>query len=64
MTQAVTDAFLQYWAYAYDIPDILLSDNGPQFTVRVFQRALASFGIKHVPTFTYHPQTNSQTVAI
>ena len=60
-SQTVTDAFLQYWAYAYGVPDRLLSDNGPQFTARYFQHALASLGIKHVPTSTYHPQTNGQT---
>ena len=54
-SQAVKDASLQYWAHAYCIPDRLLSDNGPQFTARYFQHALASLGIKHRPTSTYPP---------
>ena len=33
----------------------------PQFTARYFQHALTSLGVKHVPTSTYHPQTNGQT---
>ena len=60
-SQAVTDVFLQYWAYAYGIPDHLLSDNCHQLTARYFQHAMASLNIKHSPTSTYHPQTNGQT---
>ena len=58
-SQAVTDAFIQYWAYTYGIPDRLMSDNSPQLTARYFQHALASLGIRHVPTSTYHPQKNA-----
>ena len=60
-SQAVTDTFLTHWAYSYGIPDRILSDNDPQFTARYFQHEMASLGIKHVPTSTYHPQTNGQT---
>ena len=60
-SQAVRDAFPQYSAYAYGIPDRLLSNNGHQFTARYFQHAMAKLNIKLSPTSTYHPQVNRQT---
>ena len=59
-SQTVIDTFLTYGAYAYGLPDRLLSENSPQFTARYFQHAMASLNIKHSPTSTYHPQTNGQ----
>ena len=60
-SQAVRDAFPQYSAYAYGIPDRLLSENGHKFTARYFQHAMARLNIKLSPMSTYHPQANRQT---
>ena len=35
-SQMIIDAFLTYWAYAYELSDRVLSENGPQFTARYF----------------------------
>ena len=60
--QIVTDAFLTYWAYAYCLTDLLLSENELQLTARVFQLVISKLYIKHVPTSMYDHQTNGQTV--
>ncbi|KMQ93144.1 gypsy retrotransposon integrase-like protein 1-like protein [Lasius niger] len=39
-------------------PDVVLSDNGTQFTSTAFTQRLAEFGIKHRITPVYTPQCN------
>ncbi|XP_013913299.1 PREDICTED: uncharacterized protein LOC106542174 [Thamnophis sirtalis] len=39
----------------HGLPDVLVSDNGPQFTSTTFQEFLAEQGIRHAPTAPYHP---------
>lgn len=40
-------------------PDVMLSDNGTQFTSAAFTQRLTEFGIKHHTTPVYTPQCNS-----
>ncbi|XP_051784745.1 uncharacterized protein K02A2.6-like [Erpetoichthys calabaricus] len=42
----------------YDIPHILVSDNGPQFCSEEFSTFLKSNGVKHIRSAPYHPATN------
>lgn len=58
---AVAKAFIDDWVFSYGAPARLLSDNGSQFTAKLFQSACAQLGIKNVFTTAYHPQTNGQT---
>jgi transposase InsO family protein len=44
----------------YGLPDSLLTDNGPQFTAKVFQAVCSELGIRKIFTTAYHPQTNGQ----
>ena len=60
-SQVVTDSLPTYRAYIYRLTDRVLTDNGKQFTARYFLQAMACLNIKHVPTSTYHPQTNGHT---
>ena len=57
----VAKEFVQHWICAYGPPKYLLSDNGSQFTSKLFAFVCAQFGIKNLFTAAYHPQTNGQT---
>ncbi|CAI5780663.1 XP_028571632.1uncharacterized protein K02A2.6-like [Podarcis lilfordi] len=41
-------------------PDVLVSDNGPQFTSGTFERYLLGLGIHHALTAPFHPSSNGQ----
>ena len=40
------------------IPEILITENGKEFTLNMFQGFCYEFGIKHKFTCAYHPQAN------
>ena len=42
------------------IPEILVSDNGPQFVASVFGDFMRQNGIRHLTSAPYHPATNGQ----
>ena len=42
----------------HGIPDIVVSDNGPQFASDVFRQFAKKWMFKHVTTSPYHPQAN------
>lgn len=50
---------LHVWRY-YGIPEIFISDYGPQFTSR-FMEALLALGTSINLSTTYYPQTDGQT---
>ena len=37
---------------------MIISDNGPQYTAKEFQKFTKEWGIKHTTTNPYHPQAN------
>ncbi|XP_053230508.1 uncharacterized protein K02A2.6-like [Podarcis raffonei] len=41
-------------------PDVLVLDNGPQFTSGTFERYLQGLGIRHALTAPFHPASNGQ----
>jgi hypothetical protein len=57
---SVARALCDRWAYVYETPVSLLTDNGPQFTAKFFQTVCDELEIKKVFTTAYHPQTNGQ----
>ena len=42
----------------HGLPEVLVSDNGPQFTSEEFQQFVAANEIRHVRSTPYHPATN------
>ena len=42
------------------IPDIIISDNGPEFKAREFEQLVTKYDIKHYTTVPYLPHTNGR----
>ncbi|KAI4884332.1 hypothetical protein NFI96_019149, partial [Prochilodus magdalenae] len=42
----------------YGLPEVLVSDNGPQFVLDEFARFLKANGVKHMRSAPFHPATN------
>ncbi|MGH0159456.1 UNVERIFIED_CONTAM: hypothetical protein FKN15_037301 [Acipenser sinensis] len=56
-TQAVIQRLDSLFA-RWGLPDIITTDNGPQFISTDFTTYLAEKAIKHIRTAVYHPQSN------
>ena len=54
----VIDAFALNWIAVYGVPETITTDRGSQFTSRVWNQLLHTWGIKHNLTTAYHPQSN------
>ena len=48
----------------FGLPDILISDRGPQFSAKLFQELGKALGIDHRMSTTYHPQTDGETKCV
>jgi transposase InsO family protein len=58
----VAKTFFDGWVAAgYDIPQVLLTDNGTQFVSKFFQSFCRILGVKQVFTSAYRPSTNGKT---
>jgi transposase InsO family protein len=53
----VARVFHDFWLMRYGLPEWLTSDNGSEFA-GAFRHQLERFGVEHVPTSAYHPQSN------
>lgn len=47
----------------FGVPEIVISDNGPQLTSKTFKEFLVEYGVKHWLTAFYHPQANPTEAA-
>lgn len=47
----------------YGVPNVMISDNGPQLKSTVFQTFLQRHNVEHWPTSAYHPQANATEAA-
>ena len=45
----------------HGLPDMVVSDNGPCFTSRVFSEFMRQNGIQHIKVAPYHPASNGLT---
>lgn len=61
--QATASTLVQFIEQAvfllFGVPEMILTDNGTQFTSREFAGLLQRFGVKHWLTPFYHPQVNN-----
>ena len=44
----------------FGTPRTIISDGGSHFSNKVFDKLMSRYGIKHIMSLTYHPQTNRQ----
>ena len=44
----------------YDLPEVIISDNGGEFTASVMENWMREMGIQHHQTSPYHPQSNGK----
>ena len=56
--ETVIDQFTHGWISAYGVPEIVTTDRGSQFTSSIFNQLLTNWGIKHITTTAYHPESN------
>ena len=58
-TQKTIDILRSLFAQ-YELPEQLVSDNGPQFTSKEFEQFARANGIRHIRSAPYHPASNGQ----
>ena len=44
----------------FGTPRTIISDGGSHFANKVFDKIMGRYGIKHIMSLSYHPQTNGQ----
>ena len=44
----------------FGTPRTIISDGGSHFSNKVFDKLMGRYGIKHIMSLAYHPQTNGQ----
>ncbi|XP_062538985.1 uncharacterized protein K02A2.6-like [Armigeres subalbatus] len=60
ITSTVTITILRSLFARFGMPEVIVSDNGTQFTSVDFQKFCADNGIHRITTAPYHPQSNGQ----
>ena len=56
--ETVIDALTHHWIAVYGVPEVITTDRGSQFSSQVFTQLLKNWGIRHIMTTAYHPQSN------
>ena len=59
MTKSVVAVMKPVFA-RHGIPDMIVSDNGPQYSSQEFQEFTEDYGFQHVTSSPYHPQGNGE----
>ena len=58
MSDTTTLEVLRQIFAVYGLPELIISDNGPQFLAKEFKACTTVNGINHVLSVSYHPATN------
>lgn len=56
--ETIADCFVRNFICKFGIPDILLSDQGADFTSKLIKEVSKLFKMKKINTTSYHPQSN------
>ena len=56
--ETVIDQFTHGWISSYGVPEVVTTDRGSQFTSTMFNQLLRNWGIRHITTTAYHPESN------
>lgn len=57
-SETVVKSFIKDWISNYGIPNKITTDQGRQLESNLFNELAKRFGIKHIHTTAYHPQSN------
>ena len=60
-TNETTKLYIDNVFIQFGLPDIIISDRGPQFVSKVFNGIFEAIGVKHKMSTVFHPQTDGQT---
>ena len=60
-TDKTTKLYIDNVFIQFGLPDIIISDRGPQFASKVFNGIFEAIGVKHKMSTAFHPQTDGQT---
>ena len=60
-TAETADLYIKEVFKNFGLPDIMISDRGPQFAAKVFNGITSALQIKHKMSTAFHPQTDGQT---
>ena len=63
MESTITEVLIKHLQQifaTYGIPQLIVSDNGPQFVAEKFKHYCMSWGIQHITTVPYHPRSNGE----
>ena len=56
--ETVIDALTHGWISNYGVPEVITTDRGSQFQSQIFTQLMENWGIKHISTTAYHPESN------
>ena len=63
-TESLIDALLQGWISTFGVPHKIVTDQGSQFTYKLFRDVLCQIGVKHIKTTSYHPIANGEVESL
>ena len=63
LTKTVISKLKPHFA-RYDIPDVVVSDNGPQFDCDEFRYFASKYGFEHTPSSPHHSQSNGKAESL
>ena len=59
-TTTVVSFLQKYILSRFGTPRTIISDGGSHFANKIFSKLMSRYGIKHIKSLAYHPQTNGQ----